>query len=298
MIFNAERFYIDHRIEYITEGNKHCANGWLQIHCPFCEGAENWHLGYDTYGGYFNCWRCGFKNSTKVVAKLIRCDWEKARDIVKQYGGSSTVRPKDKHNRIGIKPFKLPTSCGPLKKSHKKYLLDRSFNPGRLIKTWDLMGTSYYGDYKFRIVAPIYYNQNMVSFQARDITNKSILKYKACEQSTEIIHHKYILYGVDLVPFETCVLVEGIADVWRLGPGAVCGFGIKMTEQQITLLYERYRRIYIMFDDEPEAQKQAKRIGNKLASIDCDVSIIDDFNGDPGEMSNTQAIKLMKKIFS
>ena len=38
------------------------------------------------------------------------------------------------------------------------------------------------GKYKNRIIIPIYYNNKLVSYHSRDITNKSKIKAKACEQ--------------------------------------------------------------------------------------------------------------------
>jgi hypothetical protein len=104
------------------------------------------------------------------------------------------------------------------------------------------------------------FQNRLVSYQGRDYTGKQALRYKACRKEKELIHHKHILYGWDQLG-DAAVIVEGITDVWRLGFGACCPFGIKYTPSQLRLLAEKKRR-YVLFDTE---DKQARKMGKQLA---------------------------------
>jgi len=294
MIFDAAQFFMDHSVYYATEGHKQCQPGWINIPCPFCTGNPGYHLGYDLTAGYFNCWRCGFKPNTQVIRSLLLCSWEEAKTLHKKYQSNTPYRTTKREFKK--REFRLPVGCRELSPSHIKYLRGRNFNPYKLIKQWGLLGTGPVGRYKFRIIVPIYYNGVIVSYQGRDITERNELKYKACDEAGELIHHKQILYGLDQSLGDTCILVEGVTDVWRLGPGAVCGFGINLKESQLSLLYEKFKRIFIMFDDDPQAVKEAYKVGHKLVHLGCEVTL-NLIKDDPANLSQKKANKIMSDIF-
>ena len=151
-------------------------------------------------------------------------------------------------------------------------------------------------NYSHRVLAPIHFQNKIVSFQTRDITNKSELKYLACPQTREEINHKEILYGIDKCKSSTVVLVEGITDVWRLGPGTVACFGIGWKLKQMKLLASRFKRIIILFDDDPQAIQQAKLLEFELIFRGKEV-IRKTIKGDPGGMKQEDADYFMKNIF-
>lgn len=294
MAFDALNFFQDFGIQYVTEGHKHCQPGWIQISCPFCTGNPGWHLGYSENGDFFNCWRCGFHTNKEVIRTTAVTSWEKTHEIFMEYQTHRSGKTKSREYRHA-KKLKLPPGCSALTPRHMSYLQRRGFDPYRIMSEWDILGTGPVGDYKHRIIAPIYYNNRLVSYQGRDITDKSSLKYKACKIEDEVIHHKHILYGLDKATGPNCILVEGIVDVWRLGAGAVAGFGIKMKTSQLAILIERFRKVYVMFDDDPQAKKEAEKIAFDLAmtGIDCEICIIE---GDPGDMNQKKADKISKSL--
>lgn len=158
------------------------------------------------------------------------------------------------------------------------------------------MGTAHMGNYKQRIIAPIFYNGKMVSYQGRDITEKQI-KYKACSTEKEIIHHKHLLYNFDSVS-DKMIICEGVADVWRLGKGAVCTFGVAYTKEQVLLILEKkIKKIWILFDNEVEAQKQAEKLAADIilhSGIDVEILIPED---DAGAMTQKYADDFKKRLF-
>jgi uncharacterized CHY-type Zn-finger protein len=290
------RFYEDYHIEIADSGHKHARPGWVNIECPFCTGNPGFHLGFDLIKNYYKCWRCGFHPTGKVIQKLIDVNAHEAYQIIKAYGGQSVEQKTI--IKVRRKKLKYPFGTDGLKKNHKRYLIKRKFDPDKLEREWELLGTGPVAllddiDYSHRILAPINYQNAIVSFQTRDITNKAKSKYMACPKCREVIEHKLILYGLDKCKSKTVILVEGITDVWRLGPGAVACFGIGWKREQIKLLAETFDRIIILFDDEPQALASAKQAKAELIFRGKQV-VVKTITGDPGDMDQDDADHFMK----
>jgi len=248
---NITQLYEDHNIPYSTEGEKNCHPGWVNVTCPFCDDQSN-HLGYSLEGNHFNCWRCGAHPVKQTLAKLLNINQKEVPAIIKRYGGK-TYR-KEPVVKIRSKSHKFPSGVGMMKPNHRQYLRKRGFDPDKLERDWTLFGTGPVSlldgiDYKHRIMAPIYWDGRQVTFQARDITDRHTLKYMACPADRELIHHKDILYGKQEAWGDTGICVEGVTDVWRLGPQAFCTFGIKYTNTQLRLIAKTFRRVFVVFDN-------------------------------------------------
>jgi DNA primase len=296
--FDAIKFVRDHNIPTADHESKHYHENWVNVECPFCTGNPGEHLGYNTDKGYWNCYRCGYHNVVTVIEKLLNVTKDEARRIAKTYGARPQL--KEKTNEHSSRPgvVKLPYGTDRMLEPHRYYLEKRGYDPNELEELWGLKGTGILGPYKFRIIAPIYHNEKLVSYQGRDITDKSPLKYKACRAEEEVMPHKETLYGIDKAKGHSVVVVEGITDVWRLGPGAVATFGIEWTPEQALLLKE-YLRVFIMYDfGEDQAQINASKLGAVLSGfgVDTEKLMVQDFQGDPADLSDKKAKKLMKQI--
>lgn len=290
-MFDALEFYRDHNIKYTTEG-KHSRQGWMNMSCPFCIGNPGHHLGYNLKAGFYTCYRCGFHSNLEVIKSLSNISWGKAKEILREYSTYSAYHKTKKKIKHATK-IKIPSN-GPFGPSYLRYLQRRGFDPYDLIQKWDLMAGGPFGKQKWRIIAPILYNNSVVSYQGRDITEKTGIKYKACKETEEIIHHKNILYGLDNTK-KSCVLVEGITDVWRLGYGAVASFGIKTMSSQIFLLAEQFKKVFIMFDEDRNAQKAAEKIAWDLTSLGVETEICL-IKGDPGDLPQVKANLYKKQL--
>lgn len=301
MIFNAIKFYKTFNIDYVTEGHKRTREGWVQIHCPFCVGSQGYHLGFHIESGAYKCWRCTTHSQIDVVKRLLNCSTSEAIKTIGEYQSkANTVKTSSRDNlkrpKASLKCV-LPSGCSDMTEKHKKYLLKRNYDPDKLEKLWGLKGTGAVGRYKHRIIAPIYFNGKLVSYQGRDITNKSELKYKACSKEEEVVEHQTIVYGLDYVKGDSCIIVEGIADVWRLGYGAVCCFGTSFTLSQVNLIAERMKKVYILFDsDESNAIKMAEKLSCMLSARGLEVELLELEEGDPGELPQEIADDLMREI--
>jgi len=300
MIFNIKQFLDDFGIPN-TDRGKHARTKWIQIKCPFCSGHEGWHGGFNIEKEYYNCWRCGWRSLPDIIMELLGCSFPAAKTYLKKYKNKpESSRDIGETRRLPSPQYKgmtFPPNCQSLSDFHRKYLLSRNFDPDDLIHEWNLKGTSHLGDYRFRIIAPIYFQNQFVSYQGRDVTDRQEAKYKACEMENEILHHKHTLYGIDKTKNKSVIIVEGITDVWRFGPGAVGTFGIEFTKSQVRMLLNQFESYFVFFDDDPQAQAQADKLAIILNGFGKDVEIIST-EDDPANMSQKDARQLKSELLS
>jgi len=292
--------YKAYSIPFITEGNKHARDGWVNTHCPFCPGEQNYHLGYNLEDNYYNCWRCGPHFVDKTLEKLLNITHSQATQIIRQYGGTSHRIRKESKVKVSLTPFKFPSGELKLRVHHKKYLARRSFDYDKLAYEWQVTGTgpvSYLDgtNYSHRILAPIYWDGKVVSFQTRSLREDDPIKYLACPMARELIEHQHILYGNSAAWGKRGVCVEGITDVWRLGVKSFAVFGIDYTPFQVREIKKHFEEVVILFDPDPQAQRQANKLMAEL-----------EFRGvkawkesvpvDPGSLTQQDADYLMKQL--
>ena len=90
--------------------------------------------------------------------------------------------------------------------------------------------------------------------------------------------------------------MEGITDVWRLGPGAVCTFGVGYTPEQLNFLCSRFDSFILMFDGDDPGQKSSAKMASELSFRGKDV-LEQHIAGDPGNLKPEFARKLMKSFW-
>ena len=296
VIFDVGKWLRDFRISHRPLDGR----GWLHIDCPFCPGVPDGHLGYHPETGRWNCWRCGGKRWEQVVKALSGLGPE---EVIARYGktdsrplyGALRAIPK---REPGRKEALLPLSCGPIEKPHHAYLHARRFDPETMAREWGLLGTGPVGPDKLRIIAPVVYQGRLVTWQGRDITGKAKAKYRACPPEMEAKSIKKCLYGLDKVdPNKGCVVVEGITDVWRLGPGAVATFGTKWMPAQAHLL-KGMKRVFLLFDSGEEAAARfSAEFCSTLTAMGVAVEKLDlEESGDPADLSQTTADAYMREL--
>ena len=120
------------------------------------------------------------------------------------------------------------------------------------------------GEYSHRLVIPVYLDGVLVSFQARDMTEKADVKYRSCPVERSVLPLKDTVYGLDDVG-DQVIIVEGVTDKWRMGTDAVALFGKIPKEHQIKVLVERckHKKVKILLDG--EGQKEATNLFNILS---------------------------------
>lgn len=292
-----EKLFSDFGVIHLTEGHKHCRPGWVNMQCPFCTGNPGYHLGFCLQDGYFKCWRCGYHPVRKVLSRLLNKPPFEIGKLLEKYGGysfSSELIVAKKKNVSCT----LPDHCAPLSEKQREYLLGRGFCPDYLQKEWGLLGASPVSklgkyDYRNRIIIPIFWGGQLVSFQGRFPFEVPLgrAKYKACPQEYEVREHQTILYGRQEKWKDSIYIVEGVADVWKLGPEyAAATFGIDFTLQQVREICNHFSRVVVLFDSDPQAVKQAQKLVWELRfrGVDADYFTLRTVK-DPGSFTKRQA---------
>lgn len=306
------RLYNDHNIPYSTEGGKHNRPGWVQTHCPFCTGNAGEHLGYSLNGDYFNCYRCGKKDSWKTISELLGIPLRNAGLLIQNYTiGRQTHKPPIESKEKQVKRFVLPSGLTSLNEKAKKYLIGRGFVPEELEKLWHLKSTSPVSTvngspYSHRIFIPYVWEGETVSFDTRDVTGRASEKYKACQKEREIIEHKHILYGnwETLLHTDIAVCLEGPTDVWRFGVHSFATSGIKYTQQQVRLIAKMFKVVFVCFDSRSETSKElqagqsAKRLVAELRVRGVFAEVAKIPSGDPGGMNQVDADLFVQNLIN
>lgn len=298
-----ERLLSDHSIPHVTEGHKHVTDGWVNVHCPFCRGSQNFHLGISVEHGGGHCWRCGGHSLPSAVSRLLDIPYAQAQALIQQYRGPRVrLRRASKTNTSPANEVILPQPNAALGGAYAEYLSNRGFDPERTAQEWGLLQTGPVSlldgiSYSHRILIPIHWNGKLVSYQARDITNRSPLKYLACPKAREAIHHKTILYGKQAAwaASRVIVVVEGVTDVWRFGEHAAATFGIEFTLEQVLQLTKHGDQFFIVFDNEPQAQRQARKLHAQLRALNK-TARIETVATDPGNMAQEEAAYFVEQL--
>ncbi len=296
---NIVQLYQDFGLFIAPENHKHYREGWVNVTCPFCSGNPGYHLGWHEEDEYFVCWRCGGHHINETFSRLLNININEVHSILKKYNKFIITEKKDV--KIKLQPFKLPSGTQDnLEISHRKYLLKRNFDPDEIQRIWKIKATTTYGklddiDYKHRIIIPIYWNDEVVTFQGRDITDKHPMKYLACPENREIKNIKTILYGNQNKWTDLGICVEGVTDVWRFGESSCGIFGIKFKSQQVRVLAKTFKRVAVVFDDDSQAKIQAKKLVSELLFRGVDAFSVT-INGDPGGMEQDEADNFVRNL--
>jgi DNA primase len=297
---NFEKLFRDYNIKYSLKINRN----WVNCNCPFCDTKEtSFNLGFNPAGNYYHCWKSKHSYSLQeVLSILLNIPIASVNEVLKDYAGVGEVIPEKK--KSNIKHLELPTDS--FTPAERKYLKSRGFSPKYLNKKYNIVGGGISGDWKFRIIIPVYFNGKLMSWTGRSILSKEKLKqleiprYKNLAIEKSVKNIKELFFNIDNCKSDTVVLTEGAFDVLRFDGNAICSMGTELTESQINLLASRFRKIFILFDNEPEAQKKARKFGIQLSAIGLDIEIVnayEDFGkNDMGECTSEEVETIKKEL--
>ena len=298
MPFNAKQFCTDYNINWFPPGTKNVGANYIGIQCPMCGDKSN-HGGFNIKRASYSCHRCKGHWLPKVIAILTKTNIHEAKNIIKKYSsGQSEISKTKKEEYKYSSKVVFPPETGPLTDKAKEYLISRNFDPNYLASEWGLLSTGHLGNFKFRILAPIYLKGRLISYQCRDITGKSENPYKGCPIEESVYFLKYTLYNFDrAVINKKCIVVEGIIDNWRMGQNAVATFSMNFMPQQVLMLARNFDDIFILYDAEDFAQEQADKLYYQLTvGYNKNVEILTLPEGDPGDLSDDDAKQIRKEI--
>lgn len=153
-------------------------------------------------------------------------------------------------------------------------------------------------DYSHRLIIPIYWRGELVSFTSRTLKPSSPPRYLACPKRFEVTPHKSIVYirpPAANPPRWLCV-VEGPTDLWKLesiGLRGVATFGISWTMDQVMALREVGERFLVIYDNEDQAIYQAERLASRLRGLGlkAETTLV---SSDPGELTADDVTHLGK----
>jgi DNA primase len=144
---------------------------------------------------------------------------------------------------------------------------------------------------------PIYQNKQIVNFVGRDISGNAQIPYKPLPNEEALLPIKQTLYGIDNIEEGgSIVIVEGILDCWKLGKGAIATHGIAWSKAQLPLIHQKKpKKVYILFDNEPDAQSAADRLAAHIWYAETEVVSLNS-HSDPGALTLDQGRELMKLL--
>jgi len=224
----------------------------------------------------------------EILAKLGRMSFDAARAIL---GDLKLEKYVPARRAATGGEVQEPQGISSLGKAHCAYLKKRGFDPETLERLWHIRGISLASKLAWRVYIPIILNGETVSWTTRSIGTKG-LRYVSASADQEKIHHKETLYGIDLAR-STVIITEGPTDVWNIGPGAVCMFGLKYTPAQFDLMKKFAHRV-VCLDSSRDAQKVARSLIRELSQWPGQNTNVVLDSEDPGSAS-AKEIRLLRE---
>ena len=280
----------DYHVSYTLSG-KNVGKGWVGVCCPYCNDVS-FHGGFPLNGKGYTCFRCGKHPMKETLKLLLDIPYDQLNRILEDYDYTNEIKTKEP---LPNKTLEL-VGERPLNKYARKYLESRKFDPDYLELKYKLLSTNEVGEWKYRIIFPIFDKDKIVSFQGRDYTGKQTLRYYTLSAEKSLINPKHLLYNEQFIKGDKIGVCEGIFDAIRLGDGFVALLGMQFTNAQLQKLLH-YNHISIIFDPEPLAQQKAIELAEKLASFGKDVAVINtELDHDPGDMTPKEVSMLRKAL--
>ena len=295
------RLFIQYKIPFDSTSLK---RGWVNVQCPWCDDKSQ-NGGFNISGSYFFCWRCGAHGLKQTLSRILSIPLNAIDDIVKEYEGRHAIVGALNKKEVSAKKTLALPSDG-FTDTEKKYLIKRKYNPQYLSKHYGVVGGGIIGEWKYRIIIPVFLRNKVVSWTARSILSNELLKqtkqprYKQLRVEESIVDPKKIIYNSDNCTGQKIILLEGVFDVMRMGDGFACVLGTEMTHSQVRFIKNKYSKVYILFDAEKEAQNKAYRYGLQLSALGLEVEIVDAFGDygkkDAGELTQKEAKDLRSRL--
>jgi DNA primase len=300
-----------YEITFWTEG-KNVSENTVNVQCPFCDDHSN-HCGIFHPSGVYHCWRCTAKGPlVKLLSEITGLSQDQIevftsqretsfkgdtqeiiRDIIN--GKEEVKKPTEKHK------VKLPKHARRITKSTKSRLLDaflerRNFSISQCIKYCCYICEA--GEYMHRIIIPVFFNNELVSFQGVDMTGWANLKYRTAPGNI----NEY-LYEYDTIKRDDILIVtEGVFDCWRVGDDSIASFGTSLTKTQKQLIIDKSPQILVFAWDADawwKARKQAEEFKPHIRRIKAlTLPFIASYNlegHDPDSLGRTQTWELIEQ---
>lgn len=293
--------YIDFRevldnlgINY-SESGKNVSENWIGLQCCWCGDTSN-HLGINIDSGSCSCFKCGQSGTIiNYLAEELN-SFEKAIEILRdatprEFTGKESTTKERSVNVI------LPKNANrKITPYHAGYLQERGFDYKELTSKYNFHFCGPVGKWKNRIIVPITRRYRLITFTSIDISDDSELRYKHLAKEQSIVDIKELIYGIEHTNQSICCVVEGLFDMFRIGDGAVCGFGTRITSKQ-KLILSKFSKILIAFDGDEAGREGASKLANDLSTF-TDIEILDLPDGtDPDQLPPDDIKFIQNKLY-
>lgn len=280
MLEKIKLFFDSNGVEYIEQGNN-VKSGNININCPFDCNDPSYHLGINQ-DGFFACWlnrEHSGKNINKLLTQIVgypvNLEWStslinESRDIrfrINDIFNPSIVEKKQDGIKKKLRLFPEFTEINDhgTTKRFWQYFISRGFTDKFLLRKLldrNNIKACLINDYNSRIIFPIYYMSELVTWNARTIGKNILPRYKCLDSAQSLMKITDCLYDFDnLINARGKVLfiVEGGFDCLKLqyllpfGYSTTCLFTNKISDNQIYLLKQlaqNFEQIRLLLDDD------------------------------------------------
>ena len=270
---NAEKLF---RILGIQYKIRHSGSGIIYtVKCPYCSSGVG-HKHHGNSGAFlvhneklhYTCFRGCYAPLITVLKDISGCEFDEIKEAL-----ALTSNDYKKQYQVEEKKeiFTLPENIG-LTESYKTYLRYRGFeNVEEVAEKYNLLFTPTtpytYCNMNLSncIIFPIYHNSKPISFVARCISKTSVIRYLFPPDSCA----KDYGWSTDNDSEFVCI-VEGTFDAMKLnsvGVPCLACLGINYTQSFVLNAVKRYKKACVLFDPEPQAQKQQMKLVNELGLL-------------------------------
>ena len=279
-------------------------NHFAYTMCPECDVDEPklWinvcHPAYPQ-----GCWRC-WRNEqhrggpVKLIMHLERLDYQEARAKAERFSTAEAQVVEEERGEPVLEEIEMPkglvafanAGIGSQYSAPLEFLYRRGFGI-RTVHSWGLRYAPLwtYEDmvYKRRLFIPVYFQQRLVAFQARDITGRQKPKYVTSPLAEDAA---LPLYNCDRVSPELVVLCEGVTDVWAVGrEHGSCLFGkvLRPFQRDILTGVVGAKRVLVALDG--DAYGDAEKIAMDLSALVPDVDLLElPYGEDPASLGHQE----------
>lgn len=275
--FNFLKYADDYGIEYTTHAGN-LSKGWLlAMDCVFC-GHHNGkhHLGIPNEGNRSFCWSCGSHSLYETLKALTPS--VNYYTLLETYSGwidDRALLKKKKVPHVESVPFEFDA----LGKVARKYLEKRGFDPSFLEEKYKMRDGGQIGDFRYRVVVPIIYEGAVVAYQGRSYNSMVEPKYRFLPEEKCAMNPKHIFFNLDNARGDHVIITEGVFDSIKLAgedcKNVIASLGISTTEEQVTLLSKRFKKVSMCYDPEKTARVRARKMAVKLSALGVEACVID-----------------------
>jgi DNA primase len=244
------------------------------IVCPF-HADKNPSLQVNVAKGLFRCFGCGEKGNAAKLVKQIKksLSWKEAADYFEPFDTPDhTVfemrLPDEYHVLFGT------TRVGAEGKKAFRYLTTRGVTP-RHIRQFAL-GYCVTGRYARRVIVPVYTNNQLRSFVARDYTGKAekkVLYPPGAYTSMSLFGYDYAV----ATNAQTVVVCEGWADALAvmnvieisstMASWASVALGTNRISSDQVMLLKRFKSFVTLLDNDTEGRRGEKQVASTLSLL-------------------------------